>query len=157
MKRRILVPLAVLVGLFLLAQIFQPGMNLGGEEQTEDLLAVREVPDEVALLMKQACYNCHSNHTEYPWYSRISPISWYLYTHIEKGKDELNLSEFGDMRKRKQLGSLAEICEVLETGRMPLKSYLFMHKEARLSGADKALLCDWSDSLAAEILSQDIP
>jgi hypothetical protein len=157
MKRWILIALAVLVGLLLLAQLFQPGQNLAGDELAGDLLVVREVPADVALMLKKACYNCHSDHTEYPWYGRVSPLSWYLNAHIQKGKNELNFSEFGEMRKRKQVGSLVKICEVLEEGSMPLKSYTLMHREAKLSGEEKALLCEWTDSFAAEILSQGTP
>jgi hypothetical protein len=61
------------------------------------------------------------------------------------------------MRKRKQLGSLSEICEVVEAGTMPLKSYSIMHRDAKLTDAEKTLLCAWSDSLASEILAAEAP
>ncbi len=154
MRKPFKVALFVLVGGILLIQFFQPERNLGSRESDSDLAMVLEVPDTLALLIENSCYDCHSNRTDYPWYSHISPVSWFLEMHIRDGKEKLNLSNFGNLEKSRKIGAIADICDELETGKMPLKSYLFLHGEARLTTKEREEICSWLDSEALKIMKQ---
>ncbi|HWI19366.1 MAG TPA: heme-binding domain-containing protein, partial [Vicinamibacterales bacterium] len=86
-------------------------------------------------LAKQACFDCHSNETEWPPYSRVAPISWLIQRDVSEGRAVLNFSEW--QRPQEEASEAAE--EVLE-GEMPLRIYQLMHAHARLTAADKAQL-----------------
>lgn len=144
----------ILILLLIVAQFFQPEKN-SGEIDNNDLFSyISDIPDDIGSIIKTSCYDCHSNQTNYPWYSRISPLSWYLNKHIESGKHELNFSEYGDLSLREKLKVLQEVCEVVEEGSMPLKSYLLIHEEAKLTGNDVELLCSWIESESERILGE---
>ena len=87
-------------------------------------------------LFMQTCGDCHSNETVWPWYSNIAPASWLIQRDVDEGRDEFNISEWN----RRQEGE--DAFEVYKEGEMPLKPYLLLHPEARLSnqGADSLLL-----------------
>jgi hypothetical protein len=84
-----------------------------------------------------ACFDCHSNETEWPWYSNIAPISWRLQQHVDEGRAVLNFSEWG---AGEQEGD--EIVEVVAEGEMPTWDYMILHPDARLSGADLQAFVD---------------
>lgn len=91
-------------------------------------------PDTRALA-KQACFDCHSNETEWPAYSRVAPVSWLIQRDVSNGRAVLNFSEW--QRPQEEATEAAE--EVLE-GEMPLRAYQLMHAHARLSSADRQRL-----------------
>lgn len=102
------------------------------------------VPPEVQGILEASCYDCHSNLTEWPWYSRVAPASWLVYKDVKEGRDELNFSEWGDYSDRRRNHKLEEIEEKVREGEMPLKLYLPFHPEAALSEADAETLIQWS-------------
>jgi hypothetical protein len=106
-----------------------------------------KVPADVENILSVSCYNCHSNNTNYPWYSRVQPVGLFLENHISKGKEELNFSEFGDYSSRKQKSKLKSMISQIEKGEMPLKSYTFIHRDARLSKEDKKTLVNYFNSI----------
>jgi len=106
-----------------------------------------KVPADVENILSVSCYNCHSNNTNYLWYSRVQPVGLFLESHISKGKEELNFSEFGDYSSRKQKSKLKSMISQVEKGEMPLKSYTFIHRDARLSKEDKKTLVNYFNSI----------
>ena len=138
--------------ILLVMQVFQPEKNEGPKGGEADLLISLSVPEDVAMLLQSSCYDCHSDHTVYPWYSRISPLSWYLHKHIEEGREALNFSEFGDEGRAGKIGTLSEICEVVEAGIMPLQSYLLIHRDAALSPDQGGLICSWAEVESQKLL-----
>jgi hypothetical protein len=145
--------LVIIVG-FIILQFFQPERNLDAIETENDLLGSIQAPDTVASVLRNSCYDCHSNSTDYPWYSNISPVSWFLDMHIRRGKEKLNMGEFGLLEKRRKVSALSEICEVVESGSMPLKSYQVMHSKARISEREVESVCGWAESAALRILRE---
>jgi len=104
------------------------------------------MPDSILLILKIACYDCHSNHTHYPWYSDIQPISRILNKHIVEGKSELNFDEFGTYSGRRQRSKMKAIVNQVEEDEMPLKSYKLLHKKAELNKHEKAQIINWAYS-----------
>src|SRR5436190_13044866 len=129
--------LAGLLILFILIQFIQPAHNKSEESLSTDLSKTINVPDNIQSILQNTCYDCHSNNTNYPWYSRIQPFGWLLAGHIRKGKAELNFNEFGSYSMRRQISKLNEIANSIKDGTMPLSSYTMIHKYARLSKEDK--------------------
>ena len=113
------------------------------------VVAPVSVPDDVQTVLENSCYDCHSNLTEWPWYSRVAPASWLVYRDVKKGRDELNFSEWGDYSERRRNRKLEEVEELVTDKKMPLKIYLPLHPEARLSVADMETLIDWSRAARA--------
>ncbi len=134
----------VLLGVLIGMQFFQPEKN---QTEAADYVALFETetapPAPVKQLLKTACYDCHSNHTVYPWYGNIAPISYWLDEHIEHGKEELNFSDWASYSAKKKEHKLEEMAEEVEEGEMPLNEYTWTHSEARLTEDQKKILMDW--------------
>ena len=136
-------------------QFFRPEKNLGNLETEKDFLQVSMVPDTLASVFLNSCYNCHSNNTRYPWYNNVSPLSWYLNKHILDGKEHLNFSSWGTLDKAQKISKLDEICEECKNGAMPLKSYVLVHRDEKLSPDEIEAICEWAESEAMNILSSE--
>ena len=131
--------------LFIVIQFAQPAHNKSGQVSTTDISKTVSISDSVQAILRNACYDCHSNNTNYPWYSNIQPMGWLMANHIKHGKEELNFSEFGSYSPRRQLSKLNGIANSIKDDIMPLSSYKLMHKNARLSTKDKAILINWAE------------
>lgn len=140
LKKILLFLLIVLV----VIQFIQPARNKSNEMLGTDISKTVIVPENVQHILKISCYDCHSNNTNYPWYSKIQPFGWLLASHIKNGKAELNFSDFGSYSARRQTSKLNEIVNSVRDDNMPLSSYAMMHKDARLSNDEKTLIIDWA-------------
>lgn len=124
--------------------------NQNNEVLETDFFKTFDVPNNVQSLLKNSCYDCHSNNTDYPWYNKIQPVSWFLEHHIKDGKKELNFSEFGGYSKRRQKSKLKSIKGQIEKNGMPLSSYTFIQRDAKLSENDKVLIYNWLNKLKTD-------
>jgi hypothetical protein len=94
-------------------------------------------------VLARACTDCHSNQTDWPWYSHIAPVSWWIGQHVREGRQHLDFSEWEKYSAAQKRDKLESICGVLATGRMPPELYNFMHPEAKVTEKDKGTVCDW--------------
>ena len=136
----------IFIGLFaiiLVSQFFRPALNNGNAFASTDITHVVPVPDSVLSILKIACYDCHSDYTHYPWYSKITPINWWMDDHIMEGKKQLNFSRFNTYSYKRKLNKLEGVGETVEKHQMPLDSYLWIHKEAKLSDTQIKMLVNW--------------
>jgi hypothetical protein len=138
--------------LFIALQFIRPVHNKSGQILTTDISMVATIPDTVLTLLKNACDDCHSNNTDYPWYSNIQPIGWLMAYHIKKAKNQLNFSDFGSYSQRRQLSKLDGIANSIKDNIMPLKSYKIMHKPAQLGTDEKTLLINWAQQSQDSLL-----
>ena len=134
----------VLALAFVGAQFYRPDRTNPAVDERKTLRANTQMTPEVAAIFERSCKDCHSSETTWPWYSHVSPVSWFLKNHIEEGRRELSFSEWATYPKRKRERKLHEICEQVESGQMPLSSYLPLHPSARLSDDDKRVICEWT-------------
>ena len=148
MKKIINFVLIALALIFVAAQFVRPGFTNPASDPAHELRA----PAQVQSILERSCIDCHSNRSRYPWYSQISPVSWWLKDHIDEARSELNLSEFGTYDAKKAAHKMEEVCEMVEKGEMPLREYVWGHPSAKLSEADKQALCQWSKEERARIL-----
>jgi hypothetical protein len=130
--------------LFIGIQFIHPARNNSGQVLATDIAKTISIPENVLALLRAACYDCHSNNTNYPWYATVQPVDWFLARHIKNGKKELNFSEFGTYSIRRQKSKLKSIASQVKDGDMPLTSYAIIHKTARLSKEEKAAIKDWA-------------
>lgn len=135
--------LYILLIIVVLIQLYRPEKNISTETPIADFLTLTSANDEISTLIKNSCYDCHSNNTKYPWYAEIAPISWWISGHVDHGKEELNFSEWSSYSEKKMKHKLKEIVEVLEEKEMPLESYIPMHPEAKLSDDQIQQLITW--------------
>jgi hypothetical protein len=162
MKKYLRPALYVLLGGLVLIQFFQIDKSNPPADPALDYLAMASPPAEVATLIRQACYDCHAHNTTYPWYAWVQPAGWWLRNHVEEGREHLNFAVWGTYPAGKAAHKLEECYEVIESSEMPMKSYTWMHAEARLSDAQRAQLVGWfrSEYQKAESMeapSQDTP
>lgn len=139
--------LKILVALLVIIQFFGIDKTTTPVNESKDFVSVTNPPVKVATIIKTSCYDCHSNQTNYPWYTNIAPVSWWIGHHIEEGREHLDFSNWGDYSKKKADHKLEEFYEEVEEGEMPLTSYTSVHGEAKLSEEDKALLIAWVKTL----------
>jgi hypothetical protein len=133
---------------FIVIQFFPPARNQSGDViSSEDVTMLYSMPDEVRTILKNSCYDCHSNTTRYPWYVKIQPVGWFMAGHIKHGKEELNFNEFGAYSAKRRRNKLKRMKEQVEEDKMPLKSYTLMHADAKLSEHQKSTLIKWIDSV----------
>lgn len=154
MKRPWVIILIVFAVALIVIQFFQPERNITKAATTDDIFFQVQADQLVKKNIVNACYDCHSNHTRYPFYANFAPISWMMNKHITEGKEHLNFSEWGAYDKRKQLKILTEICDVLDANEMPLKSYVLMHSSAVLNDKEKENICIWTEEAAEEIFGK---
>jgi hypothetical protein len=148
MIKRIFLGLLVV---FVLIQLYRPSRENPPIDQAKTIEQSIAIPQNVEAILSRSCNDCHSSKTTWPWYSNIAPVSWMLAEHIKDGRNELNFSQWRDFSARKKRKKLEEICEQVNKGDMPLPSYLWIHRDAKLSPADKTLLCDWANAEKAKI------
>ena len=102
---------------------------------------------EVEAILKRACFDCHSNETIWPEYSRVAPVSWLLVWDVREGQKELNFSTWNRYSQKTRDKKIKEIWEEVEEGEMPPWFYLPLHPESRLSDNDRAVLRAWAASV----------
>jgi len=146
--RKILITLLVL---FVIIQFFRPEKNQSVAESPNDIFAHYRTPENTKQLIHTACYDCHSNHTNYPWYAEVQPIAWWLSDHVNEGKSELNFSEFASYTPKKADHKMEEFVEMIKEGEMPLKSYTYIHGDAKLSDAQRTELAKWAEEIRSQI------
>jgi heme-binding protein len=146
----------ILIVLFVLAlvviQFFQPEEN-SGEIDSNHILKSEPLPEEISSLLANACLDCHSNQTNYLWYHQVAPVSWFINGHITEGKSELNLSDWGTWDPIDKISALDDMATEVKNGKMPIKSYVLMHRKAKLSEEQKASLVAWTESFSERILT----
>src|SRR5262249_6707315 len=103
-------------------------------------------PPEVKTLLRQACYDCHSNETRWPWYSYIAPMSWLVGGDVEGGRKQLNFSEWGSYYHTTRKRKLQWMERTLHEETMPPWTYRMLHLSARLSEQELAALEQWIES-----------
>ncbi len=116
-------------------------------DPAKDFITMTNPPANIGSLIKSACYDCHSNHTEYPWYTNVQPVAWWVKGHIKNGRKKLNFSEWGDYSADKRAHKIEENIEEIEERHMPLKSYTWSHADAKLSDNDVESLMSWFRSI----------
>ena len=151
MKRALKIIILVLTVGFIILQFFQIDRTNTTVVQAEMINSVVDVPADIQMILGRACNDCHTNTTRYPWYSYVQPAGWFLKSHIDDGKRELNFSTFALYDANRREKKLEEICDQVTSGEMPLPSYLWIHREAVLTESERTAICDWTKTAAERL------
>src|SRR5687768_1783980 len=152
MKRKTKIIIGVLI-VVILIQFIKPGGNYGNAFGRNDFTHEMHVPDSIIRILKVSCFDCHSNHTNYPWYAQTNPVYWWLNHHVTEGKRELNFTEFATYTLKQKDKKLAEIAEQVQEHEMSLPSFTLIHTDAKLNEQQVNALVQWSKSARKEIRS----
>lgn len=133
-----------LFAILVLIQFIRPERNGNWEKSDNDISMAINVPSNLQQILETSCYDCHSNHTTYPWYTNIQPIGLWMQHHVDEGKEELNFSEFKTYKPKRQKHKLEEIAEQVNEHEMPLSSYTLIHKNAILTPEQNVALVSWA-------------
>jgi len=134
----------LLLGLVALVvmQFIRPEKNQSGYDSVAVFESETKPSDAVRAILKESCYDCHSDHTRYPWYAEVAPISYWLADHVEEGKEHFNTSEWESYSIKKKDHKLEELMEEVEEGEMPLESYTWTH--GGLTEDQRELIVQWA-------------
>lgn len=127
------------------AQVVRPVRTNPSAPRSASLVA--SAPQAVSAILVRSCRDCHSNDTRWPWYSSVAPMSWMVISHVNDGRDAFNYSEWASYNADDQDKLLGSICSLTKRGRMPLPSYIVIHRDAKLSEAAITTLCTWSEKM----------
>ncbi|MEZ4802500.1 MAG: heme-binding domain-containing protein [Gelidibacter sp.] len=136
--------LLLLLIVFIIAQFFGPERNEGELTSLENFYQDTNPPEEVKIILKESCNDCHSDVTRYPWYNKITPVNYWLADHVNHGKGHFNISKWEDYSTKKKDHKLEELIEMVEEKSMPLESYTWIHKDAILSDEQIKSVVDWA-------------
>lgn len=140
-----------LIVVLVVIQFFRIDKTTEPINTAKDFIFVTNANPEVANILKVACYDCHSNQPVYPWYTNIAPFSWWVKHHIDEGSHHLNFSLWGEYKDKRKHHKLEECIELVEEGEMPMSSYTWMHKEAKLTDDQKLQLVAYFKGLKDQI------
>ncbi len=136
--------LLVLLLIFVVAQFFGPEKNEGDLVSLNAFYEETNPSDNVKLILKEACLDCHSNVTRYPWYSKITPVNYWMAEHVNNGKRHFNVSNWDTLSVKRKDHKFEELIEMVEDKEMPLESYTWGHPEAKLTDTQIKDLIDWA-------------
>ncbi|CAA0148796.1 MULTISPECIES: heme-binding domain-containing protein [Flavobacteriaceae] len=141
----------IALGALVVIQFFPTDKNESYTTPETDFVLVNKVPSEIENQLMQSCYDCHSNNTVYPWYSKIQPAAWFLEDHIKEGKAELNFNEWDNYSDRRKKSKLRSIIKQIENGEMPLDSYTLIHRDAIFSKEEKETVLNYMKTLKDDL------
>ncbi|MDO9511772.1 MAG: heme-binding domain-containing protein [Bacteroidales bacterium] len=136
----------VIAGLLIIIQVFRIDKTHPPFLPEQDFITISNPPDNFYSMLKNSCYDCHSYETEYPWYSNVAPVSWFLKMHVNEGRSHLNFSDWGNFDTEKSNIQFKKCIKVIEDGEMPLISYTLLHLKARLNENKRLRLASWIKS-----------
>jgi hypothetical protein len=144
MKKALKIVVIVLAVLFIIAQFIRPDLSHPPVVSGQELEATTAVPRNVAAVLERSCNDCHTQKTDFPWYSQITPVSWWLKNHVDHGREHLNFSVWNTYTNDRKVRRLEEACEQVQSREMPLPSYIWAHWDAPLSPEEIMTICDWT-------------
>jgi hypothetical protein len=102
-----------------------------------------DAPPHIKEILKKACYDCHSNETEWAWYTKIAPMSFLTVKDVDEGREHLNFSDWGKFSSKADKVK-EEIWEEVREEHMPPWMYRVVHSSAKLSLEEKDALREWA-------------
>ena len=136
-----------LLVLFIIAQVFGPKKNQSSPATFDAFLADTNPPQDVKQVLVESCFDCHSDHTRYPWYNNITPVNYWLADHIKDGKKHFNISQWNENSTKRKDKKMKELAEEVEKKWMPLESYTYAHSDAKLTDAQIKSVVDWAKNV----------
>ena len=144
MKKFIKILIPSLLVIFCLLQLTNPSRT--NPSAKADFLDALHPPPEVATALTQACYDCHSYQTRWPWYSHVAPVSWLIASDVFDGRSHLNFSDWPTNDLKHMVRHMEEMSDQISSHTMPPSQYTLIHAQARLTDAQRKTMTEWLDS-----------
>ena len=139
-----------IIGVLVLIQLIQPSRTNPPIVPSKSLQAQKDVPPEVQEVLKRSCYDCNSNATVWPWYSRVAPVSWYVIRDVNVGRSHINFQNWeAQLNQQEGLEHLGLSCKLVREGKMPPSEYTLMHKGTDVSPEEANAICAWTKKIGA--------
>jgi hypothetical protein len=145
----------VFIVVFAVAQLVRPERTNPPIDPSRTIQAYLENAELVAVL-DRSCGDCHSNATEWRWYTHIAPVSWLMARGVAEGRAAVNFSEWGTYLTDQQRALLALSCQDAQEGRMP-GPYTLLRPETRLSVQDIETICAAALRAGARLVGEELP
>jgi uncharacterized membrane protein len=143
-----------LLGLFVAIQFIPASRPAHNPLVNYDFFVANNVSPEVESIIRNACYDCHSQEVRYPWYAYVAPVSWQVSKDVRHGRANLDFSNWDQLSKREKLDVLDEIGDEVDGGSMPLPIYPLMHSQAKLTTEQREQLVKWAEDLAEKVFEE---
>jgi len=143
--------LFLLLGIFLILQLIPSNKPEVIADNPNDILLNNSVPSNISTMLRNTCYDCHSNETVYPWYAYVAPVSFLISKDTREGRHDLNFSEWEKLDAYEKAEMLEEIAEEVEEGEMPMKIYPITHPKAKLSDENRKEIVNWALSMGESL------
>jgi cytochrome c len=141
---RLALALGAIIATSVALSSIHPWGNPHEQSQSQILLQGSSAPEAVRQVLTSKCADCHSDSTHYPAYSRFAPVSWLLERDIQQGRQHLDLSQWQHYSIESQIDLLARIGSEVRNGQMPVRQYLLLHPQARLTPGEQQRIYDWT-------------
>lgn len=152
MKTKIIIGIVLALALIQFVRIDK--INPASKPES-DFLVISGENSTAEKMIKDACYDCHSNTTDYPWYANIAPVSWMIKHHVNEGRSDLNFSNWDSYTLQEKIDLLNGSSEEVSDGEMPILLYSIMHSSARLSDKEKSQLAEWFKAKAYYMINPE--
>ena len=146
MKKKLKWIVLGVVAIFALLQLANPDRTNPPVVPGHDLFSVSPPPAKVATLLRTACFDCHSQETRWPWYSRVAPMAWLVANDVKDGRAKLNFSDWPVTDPAKAARKFGNISDVVDSAEMPPKKYTLIHGDAELSDDQRKAIVDWAEA-----------
>lgn len=144
--------LAGLAGIFVVIQFIPSGRPENNPVTGKDIGSHSDIPEDVQGLLKNACFDCHSQTTRFPWYSYVAPVSWLIAKDINRGRQHLDFSYWTDLSLKDRIKMLDDISEEVGEKEMPMKIYVLMHPPSKLTEEQRDLIVQWAETSAGQLM-----
>jgi hypothetical protein len=153
MRKGIKIGAALLLG-FIVLQFYRPE-EIKYTAPAKDLA---NVPVEVNAILRNSCFDCHSNSTRLSWFDKITPANFIVSSHITDARKALNFSNWDSLKKPQQNAALFYAFNKILSKEMPLASYTAIHQSAKLDESSIKVLRKYVTSIAArKITMEELP
>ncbi len=137
-------------GLLAAMQLIRIDKDVPAYDMSQDLLS-KPIAMETRALIVNSCYDCHSYTTTYPWYAEIAPVSWWLNNHVKAARNKLNFSIWDSYTAEDKLHVIKDVIKSIGQGKMPLKSYTWLHSDTKLTREQKDKMIRYFEDLSISI------
>jgi hypothetical protein len=137
--------IAVVVA-FVAIQFFPVHRDNFPVDSTKTIDSVESMPSDLRAIVHRSCTDCHSDQTNWPWYSHVAPASWMVASDVHEARRKMNFSVWGNYSQAKRDHELEEICNEVIDGDMPDTKYTLIHRSAKLSQPEREALCTWTST-----------
>ncbi len=137
---------------FILIQLIPGGLPKVSFDNPDDLIINnKDIPEDVVTILRNSCYDCHSNESHYPWYANISPSSLLIARDINEGRAKLNFSNWENLSKIEKAGALDDISDAITVDEMPMAIYTLIHRNAALNNDEKEVIISWANEFSERL------